>query len=156
MRPSEAFYCGPRNDFMWSHTQPLFSNSYLLCCNVTADVIVCMCVPRESTARAFLTNIFTFSLFVGSRVARISQRGEGAFWKFDTTVNELDPIFISLELDWGGFSVKIRWSQKKGLYWNSKGFSGRIQEISKKKKKKRSSPTLGELQNKKPPLFWSK
>ena len=28
-----------------------------------------------------------------SRVARISQRGEGPFWEFDTTVNKLDPNF---------------------------------------------------------------
>ena len=28
-----------------------------------------------------------------SRVARISQRGGGLFWKLDTTENELDPNF---------------------------------------------------------------
>ena len=57
------------------------------------------------------------------RVARISQRGGGGgggggAWKFDTTINEPDQSFIGLELDWGGFSVKIRWkkrwSPKKG------------------------------------------
>ena len=30
------------------------------------------------------------------------------FWKLETSVNELDPNFISLELNGGGFSVKIK------------------------------------------------
>ena len=60
-----------------------------------------------------------------SRVARISQGGGGGlFWKFDTTVNELDPNFHQ---PWIRF-------KKKGLHRNSKGFYGRIQVISKKKK----------------------
>ena len=34
-------------------------------------------------------------IIVDCRVARISQRGEGLFLKFDTTVNELEPYFYS-------------------------------------------------------------
>ena len=60
----------------------------------------------------------------------------GLFWKFCTTVNELDPNFSRLELDWGGgFSIKIRWSpKKKGLHQNSKAFwAAKIWWSSKKK-----------------------
>ena len=57
-----------------------------------------------------------------SRVARISQGGRrGFFGSLIQPKRNLTQIFISLKLDWGGFSVKIRWSQKK-------------------KRKKRSSP----------------
>ena len=52
---------------------------------------------------------------------------------------------------------------KKGLLRNSKGFFGRNQKLkeffrpkSGDLQKKSSSPTLGELQNQKFPLFWSK
>ena len=55
-------------------------------------------------------------------VARISQR-EGLFWKFNPTVNELDPNNCFYEMDWGDFSLKISWSPKK------KAFSGQNQKF---------------------------
>ena len=67
--------------------------------------------------------------------------------KFSFVLNEIEAVFLSILGDF---------KKKKGLRWNSKGFSARKQVISKKKEKKRSSPTLGELQTKKTPLFWSK
>ena len=49
-----------------------------------------------------------------SRVARISQGGRrGFFGSLIQPKSNLTQIFISLKLDWGGFSVKIRWSPKK-------------------------------------------
>ena len=43
-----------------------------------------------------------------SRVARISQRGGGFFGNLIQPKTNLTQIFISLKLDSGGFSVKIR------------------------------------------------
>ena len=49
-----------------------------------------------------------------SRVARISQGGRrGFFGSLVQPKGNLTQIFIILKLDWGGFSVKIRWSLKK-------------------------------------------
>ena len=45
-----------------------FKHSYLSYCDVTANAIVCMCVKLEFTACAFLTNIFTFRLFVSKQL----------------------------------------------------------------------------------------
>ena len=38
-------------------------------CEVIFDTIVCMCVKLESMVRAFLTSIFTFSLFLNKQFA---------------------------------------------------------------------------------------
>ena len=81
-----------------------------------------------------------------SRVARISQGGRRSFFgSLIQPKGNLTQIFISLKLDWGGFFVKIRWSpKKKGLYRNSKDFSGR-----NKKLKVFSRPNIDDFQNKK-------
>ena len=71
-----------------------------------------------------------------SRVARISQRGGGFFWKCDATVNELDPNFPQSWTRLRRFFCQNQVNSKnKGLHWNSKGFSGPNQVIIKKKTK---------------------
>ena len=79
-------------------------------------------------------------------------KGRGGFFgNLIQLKTNLTQIFISLKLDSGGFSVKIRWSpKKKVLHRNSKVFVGRNQKFkgffpaeywwSPNKKKKRSSP----------------
>ena len=78
---------------------------------------------------------------------------EEAFLKLWTDRKRTWPhIFIALKLDWGNFSVKIRWSPPRFKYLrrDSKAFSGQNQKfegffrpktgvLQKKKKKKRSS-----------------
>ena len=81
-----------------------------------------------------------------SRVARILQKGGGFFGSLIQPKTNLTQIFISLKLDSGGFSVKIRWSPNKKKVFteiqrffsaeirNSRVFFGRMQVIFKKKK----------------------
>ena len=61
-----------------------------------------------------VNTLYTYYFIVDcSRVARISQRGGGFFGSLLQPKTNLTQIFISFKLDWGGFSVKIRWSPKK-------------------------------------------
>ena len=46
-------------------------------------------------------------------------KGGGFFERWKQQETNLTQIFIMLESDWGGFSVKIRWPPKKGLHQNS-------------------------------------
>ena len=81
-------------------------------------------------------------------------KGGGLFWKFDTTEKRTWPKFsLVLNLDSGGFSVKIRWSPKKKVFNEiQRFFFGRNQKfkgffpaeilVISTQKKKRSSPNF--------------
>ena len=65
------------------------------------------------------------------------------FWECVPQTN-LTQIFIVPKLDWGNFSVKIRWSpKKKGFRRNPKAFSGQNQKF-----KRFFRPKTGDLQKK--------
>ena len=51
-----------------------------------------------------------------SRSQDFAKGGGGFFGSLMQLSMNLTQVFISLELDWGGFSVKIRWSPNKGLH----------------------------------------
>ena len=75
-----------------------------------------------------------FSTSLGSSVARISQR-RGLFWKFETSVNELDPNFHQSWIRLRRFFCQnqVISKKEKSLHQTSNGFSSRKQVISKKK-----------------------
>ena len=57
--------------------------------NLNSTIKICRLPQNRANEIGYWTVAFSTS-----RVARILQRGEGMiFWKFDTTVNELDPNF---------------------------------------------------------------
>ena len=74
-------------------------------------------------------------------------KGGGFFGSWKQQKTNLSKIFISLESDWGGYSVRIRWSLKKRSSPIVKRFfRSRLGDLKKKKKKGLHQNSADQLQ----------